>query len=173
MAPSLEEDLSTQAPNLVTVNGDANGSVPDPPMRYGKPLPENWIPLYQKPSGTPTRKLRVITIGAGMSAMGFAWKIHHFHKLDGYMDHVIYESNSDIGGTWLVNTYPGVAWYADLNNNRQTHANHSSDVPAHVYTFPFEVGHAIVKYQTTTDYPQAESRLEQVLRVRRRNSTIL
>ena len=45
------------------------------------------------------------------------------HKLDDVLDHTIYEANENIGGTWLVNTYPGVA----------------CDVPAHVYTFPFEV----------------------------------
>ncbi|OOQ89761.1 putative flavin-binding monooxygenase [Penicillium brasilianum] len=38
------------------------------------------------------------------------------------MDLSIYEKNSDVGGTWLENRYPGVA----------------CDVPAHIYTFPFE-----------------------------------
>ncbi|GAB7353657.1 hypothetical protein MBLNU459_g4065t1 [Dothideomycetes sp. NU459] len=122
MAPSLEEYLPTHSSASATL--DSQGDEPNsrPTTRYGKPLPENWIPLYQKPTRTPTRKLRVITIGAGVSAMGLAYKIHHVHKLDDYMDHVIYESNPDVGGTWLVNTYPGVA----------------CDVPAHVYTFPFE-----------------------------------
>jgi hydroxyversicolorone monooxygenase len=35
------------------------------------------------------------------------------------MDHVIYEKNADVGGTWFQNTYPGVM----------------CDVPAHIYTF--------------------------------------
>lgn len=64
--------------------------------------------------------------------MGFAYKLQHEHRLteegiDGMegplVEHTIYEANEDIGGTWLVNTYPGVA----------------CDVPAHVYAFPFEV----------------------------------
>lgn len=64
--------------------------------------------------------------------MGFAYKLQHVHRLteegvDGMegplVEHTIYEANEDIGGTWLVNTYPGVA----------------CDVPAHVYAFPFEV----------------------------------
>lgn len=68
-----------------------------------------------------------------MAGMGFAYKLQHEHKLteecaDGMegplVEHTIYEANEDIGGTWLVNTYPGVA----------------CDVPAHVYAFPFEVG---------------------------------
>lgn len=93
--------------------------------RYGKPLPPSWIPLYQKPFGTPTRRLRIVTIGAAVAGMGFAYKLQHEHKLttECLVDHTIYEANKDIGGTWLVNTYPGVA----------------CDVPAHVYAFPFEV----------------------------------
>jgi cation diffusion facilitator CzcD-associated flavoprotein CzcO len=73
---------------------------------------------------TPTRKLRIITIGAGISAMTLAHKLQHEHKdlSETILEHTIYESNPSTGGTWLVNTYPGVA----------------CDVPAHIYTFPFE-----------------------------------
>ncbi|KAI9155624.1 FAD-binding monooxygenase moxY [Paramyrothecium foliicola] len=42
--------------------------------------------------------------------------------MEGFVDLAIYDKNSDIGGTWLENRYPGVA----------------CDVPAHIYTFPFE-----------------------------------
>ncbi|KAI3399789.1 hypothetical protein diail_5585 [Diaporthe ilicicola] len=107
---------------------NANGHVPGPRTRYGKPLAPSWIPLYQRPLGTPTRRLRIVTIGAAVSGLGFAYKLQHEHKLteegsDGpLVEHTIYEANEDIGGTWLVNTYPGVA----------------CDVPAHVYAFPFE-----------------------------------
>ncbi|KAJ4229257.1 hypothetical protein NW757_014067 [Fusarium falciforme] len=41
---------------------------------------------------------------------------------DSFIDLAIYEKNPDVGGTWLENRYPGVA----------------CDVPAHIYTFPFE-----------------------------------
>jgi hypothetical protein len=37
------------------------------------------------------------------------------------VEHVIYEKNEDIGGTWLENRYPGAA----------------CDVPSHAYTFNF------------------------------------
>ncbi|KAI7779515.1 hypothetical protein LA080_000799 [Diaporthe eres] len=116
---------SSNAPNT------ANGTVPGATTRYGKPLPPSWIPLYQKPLGTPTRRLRVVTIGAAVAGMGFAYKLQHVHKMttegidgseDPLVEHTIYEANEDIGGTWLVNTYPGVA----------------CDVPAHLYAFPFE-----------------------------------
>lgn len=120
-------DSSTTTPNT------ANGTDPGTKSRYGKPLPPSWIPLYQKPLRTPTRRLRIVTIGAAVAGMGFAYKLQHEHKLteegigggEGPLaEHTIYEANGDIGGTWLVNTYPGVA----------------CDVPAHVYAFPFEVG---------------------------------
>lgn len=113
-------------PTLV-VNGvpdEANGERPNPPERYGQPLPENWVPLYKKPLRTPTRRLRIACIGAGISAMNLAYKLYYEWRkpLGDLTELVIYEANESMGGTWLVNTYPGVA----------------CDVPAHIYTFPFE-----------------------------------
>jgi hypothetical protein len=64
------------------------------------------------------RKLRVATIGAGFSGLILAHKIQHEHpEVQEYIEHVIFEANDDIGGTWRVNTYPGV----------------QCDVPAHLY----------------------------------------
>lgn len=64
------------------------------------------------------RKLRVITIGAGFSGLIIAHKFQHrFPELQEIIDHKIFEARKDIGGTWLVNTYPGV----------------QCDVPAHLY----------------------------------------
>lgn len=64
------------------------------------------------------RKLRIITIGAGFSGLMIAHKFQHrFPELQEFVDHTIFESRSDIGGTWLVNTYPGV----------------QCDVPSHIY----------------------------------------
>ncbi|KAK4900271.1 hypothetical protein LTR27_002495 [Elasticomyces elasticus] len=112
---------------IVVLNGnpdDAVGSTPRPFERYGQPLPSQWIPMYKKPMRTATRRLRICVIGASVSAMNLAYKIYHEHKMDqeGLAELCFYEANDDIGGTWLVNTYPGVA----------------CDVPAHIYTFPFE-----------------------------------
>jgi hydroxyversicolorone monooxygenase len=33
---------------------------------------------------------------------------YHIQKLMKNVDHVIYEKNEDIGGTWLENRYPGM-----------------------------------------------------------------
>lgn len=111
-ASSMEEMIAKD-PTLV-VNGihdQANGEKPNPPERYGEPLPADWIPLYKKPMRTPTRKLRIACIGAGISSMNLAYKIYHEWKdtLGDYTEIVFYEANEDMGGTWLVNQYPGTS----------------------------------------------------------------
>lgn len=64
------------------------------------------------------RKLRIITIGAGFSGLLIAHKFQHrFPELQDFVEHTIFEGRSDLGGTWLVNTYPGV----------------QCDVPSHIY----------------------------------------
>lgn len=69
------------------------------------------------------RKLRIVTIGAGFSGLLMAHKIQHrFPELHEFVDHTIYEARSDVGGTWLINNYPGV----------------QCDVPSHIYAFPFD-----------------------------------
>lgn len=80
------------------------------------------IPLNPDYAFTP-RKLRVVTIGAGFSGLMIAHKFQHrFPEMQEYVEHVIFERNHDIGGTWLANTYPGV----------------QCDVPSHIYAFPFD-----------------------------------
>lgn len=55
------------------------------------------------------RKLRVVCIGAGFSGLIMAYKLKHERPLD-YIDFTIYEKNSEVGGTWYENVYPGVGW---------------------------------------------------------------
>ncbi|GAB1217436.1 hypothetical protein ATERTT37_006675 [Aspergillus terreus] len=83
--------------------------------------PSNWIPAPDVPLYNPKR-IRIICVGAGFSGLMLAYKHKYKFKLRDVVDLVIYEKNHDIGGTWLENKYPGVA----------------CDIPAHVYTFPFE-----------------------------------
>jgi hypothetical protein len=83
----------------------------------GLDLKSHAIPLNPEFAYTP-RKLRVITIGAGFSGLIIAHKFQHrFPELQDIVDHTIFEARSDLGGTWLVNTYPGV----------------QCDVPSHIY----------------------------------------
>ena len=64
------------------------------------------------------RRLRVLSIGAGVSGILMAYQIQ---KLCENVEHVIYEKNEDIAGTWLENRYPGCA----------------CDIPSHAYTYNF------------------------------------
>ena len=68
-----------------------------------------WIPIEEKPIFTG-RKLRVVCVGAGYSGLMLAHKIKYLMKLEDIIDLCIYEKNHDVGGTWLENKYPGVAW---------------------------------------------------------------
>lgn len=64
------------------------------------------------------RKVKVFTIGAGFSGLIMAHKFQHrFPDMHDIVEHTIFEARSDVGGTWLVNNYPGV----------------QCDVPAHIY----------------------------------------
>ncbi|KAM5361410.1 hypothetical protein ACJZ2D_013100 [Fusarium nematophilum] len=81
----------------------------------------NWVPTLEQPAYTP-RKLRVVCVGAGYAGLMVAYKWKHEYHMDNFVDLTIYEKNSDVGGTWLENRYPGVA----------------CDVPAHNYTLSFE-----------------------------------
>ena len=82
---------------------------------------KNWIPIREQYRGQP-RSLKVITIGAGYSGLTMAYKIQHQYEFTDTIEHIIYEKNSDIGGTWHENRYPGIG----------------CDTPAHIYTFSWE-----------------------------------
>lgn len=76
------------------------------------------VPLRDVPAYTPMRKLKIVTIGAGFSGLLFAHKLQHqYAEMQNLVEHKIIESREEIGGTWLVNTYPGI----------------QCDVPAHIY----------------------------------------
>ncbi|OAL43321.1 FAD/NAD(P)-binding domain-containing protein [Pyrenochaeta sp. DS3sAY3a] len=69
------------------------------------------------------RKLKVVCVGAGFAGLMLSYEHRHGKSsMHEFVDLTIYEKNADVGGTWLENRYPGVA----------------CDVPAHIYTFPFE-----------------------------------
>lgn len=50
------------------------------------------------------RKIRIIVIGAGASALNFAHDVDQ-SSLDTEL--VMYEKNPEVGGTWFENRYPG------------------------------------------------------------------
>lgn len=114
--PAIAKVLDLASKEIV--NGDVdkmatrpNGHIEEVPS---KPYS---IPMHDQLAFTP-RKLRVITVGAGFSGLMMAHKFQHrFPEMDAIIDHTIYEKRHEVGGTWLVNTYPGV----------------QCDVPSHIY----------------------------------------
>jgi len=69
-----------------------------------------------------TRRVRVLIVGTGFSGLCAAIQL----KERGEHDFVMLERATAIGGTWRDNTYPGCA----------------CDVPAHLYSFSFELNPA-------------------------------
>src|SRR5438874_13087312 len=60
---------------------------------------------------------RIAVVGAGFAGLGAAIRM----RQEGIDDFVVFEKNSDVGGTWWDNTYPGC----------------QCDVPSHLYSFSF------------------------------------
>lgn len=125
MAHQSETNGVTISAIKSTPNGSSNGcgvrsdAVPEPTAHAGgfQSLKDASTVLKPLPAYTP-RKLRVVTIGAGYSGLTLAHKFQHQHPdLADMIDHTIYEVRPELGGTWLVNTYPGVV----------------CDVPSHIY----------------------------------------
>ena len=100
MSPSLGGDHATAHTNgAATSSGAATSNGATSNNGYN-------IPLNKQHAFTP-RKLRVVTIGAGFSGLLIAHKFQHaYPEMQDYVDHTIYEGHSELGGTWLVNTYP-------------------------------------------------------------------
>jgi 4-hydroxyacetophenone monooxygenase len=78
-----------------------------------------WIDRSAIPGRAPRPAgFKVLVIGAGMTGMAAATKLREA----GY-DFVVIEKNSDVGGTWYENRYPGVG----------------VDTPSHFYSFSWEI----------------------------------
>ncbi|KAI1623483.1 hypothetical protein EDD37DRAFT_425844 [Exophiala viscosa] len=112
--------LPKTVPQTTTTNG--HSSIEGGAKTSAHDFSHHAIPMNPQYAYTP-RKIRVCTIGAGFSGLLMAHKFQHrFSELQEIIDHKIFEARADIGGTWFVNTYPGV----------------QCDVPAHIYAFPFD-----------------------------------
>jgi len=71
--------------------------------------------IKEEPIGT-LRHVRIVTIGAGVSGINMIRTLR-LHTTS--FEHVVYEKNPDIGGTWYENRYPGCR----------------CDIPSHNYQF--------------------------------------
>ena len=106
----------TQMPSAVEgVNGVAQTfDYPEAPTPEG---PYKILDQYHSKPG----KLRVASVGAGASGLCLAYKMEKM-MVPGSWELTLFEKNSQFGGTWWENTYPGVA----------------CDIPAHDYNFTFD-----------------------------------
>ncbi|KAI9657321.1 MAG: hypothetical protein M1821_003001 [Bathelium mastoideum] len=97
-----------QSNNLYASRGNAADANLPTAERDGAFVPkrdEHGYMVREQPMGTK-RKVRVVLMGAGASALNF------FKKAEEQMENMemcCYEKNADIGGTWLENRYPGCA----------------------------------------------------------------
>lgn len=76
------------------------GSISDP----------SWIPIREEHLYAPTRKIKMVCVGAGYAGLMMAYLVKYDDRYKDIVDLTIYEKNTDIGGTWFENRYPGVAW---------------------------------------------------------------
>lgn len=92
--------------------------VEDVPAEYG-PLLAEELGVLSRDVAVPTvgDGFQVLVVGAGMSGIALGIKL----KQAG-VPFTIVEKDSDVGGTWLENTYPGCG----------------VDTPSHLYSFAFE-----------------------------------
>ncbi|KAI9711501.1 MAG: hypothetical protein M1820_002064 [Bogoriella megaspora] len=100
--------VHSEPPNLYASEGNAADANHPTAERDGAFVPtedEYGYKIREQPMGTK-RRIRVILMGAGASSLNF------FKKAEEQMENLdicCYEKNSDIGGTWLENRYPGCA----------------------------------------------------------------
>jgi len=88
-----------------------NNEIPPASARArGKYMEELTIPLNDVPAFTPTKKLRVVIIGAGYSGLIMAYKLmyEHVKEIEPLVDFTIFEAKSGPGGTWIANTYRSI-----------------------------------------------------------------
>jgi len=71
--------------------------------------------IQEQPIGT-LRRIRIVTIGAGVSGINM---IRTLKLNTSNFEHVVYEKNPEVGGTWYENRYPGC----------------KCDIPSHNYQF--------------------------------------
>jgi malic enzyme len=73
----------------------------------GDAHPANLVPGLEKAVDSP-RKIRVVCVGAGFAGLTLAHRLREMN-MEAFVDLCIYEKNTDVGGAWLENKYPGIA----------------------------------------------------------------
>ncbi|HEX3256913.1 MAG TPA: NAD(P)/FAD-dependent oxidoreductase [Pseudonocardia sp.] len=133
-SPELQAEIRAAAVDAVLAwAGGRPPAVPAPTgeallelieLAVGEPVPPEYEAMTAEDMGfhvppvrtAPPSDVRVVVIGAGVSGMLAAIQL-----AEAGIDHVVLEKNSDVGGTWLENAYPGAG----------------VDTPSHLYSYSF------------------------------------
>lgn len=103
------EETADSTPGSITVDSEHGEVKPNPEIRTNGPSDQSYkyfTPFISERSVDEARPLKVIYIGAGISGILAAIK---FREAVPNLDLTIYEKNSELGGTWFENKYPGCA----------------------------------------------------------------
>lgn len=98
--------VSSAAEDAIKFYQNSAQHQPNPAQTDGyKNIDSLAFEMSKVPMRTP-RPLKVICVGAGISGLNLAHEVETggFAKCD----LTIYEKNSDLGGTWFENRYPGL-----------------------------------------------------------------
>ena len=141
------EPKATTAPNYTPTLAEARrdlfkmggGTQPYGDSQAGSSKMNNrQYAILNAPLGT-TKHVRIITIGGGASGINLARTLQRTLTS---VEHVVYEKNHDVGGTWLENRYPGCR----------------CDIPSHNYQFSWK------KKRDWTSFCSTASEIKQYLR---------
>ena len=73
------------------------------------------VPAWHKDDVAPDREFLVAIVGAGMSGLAAAHRLHQAG-----VAFVVFDKNEDVGGTWLENDYPGCR--VDIQNHMYSYS---------------------------------------------------
>lgn len=143
LAPELQDEIRQTALELLSGNAPPALPIPDEALlnrmmthSLAEQVPPEYAPMMReqmgfKPLGHDIPRVAknpaapIVIIGAGVAGLALAKLLS-----DIGLDYIILEKNTDVGGTWFENTYPGAG----------------VDTPNHAYSFSFGKNHAWSRY---------------------------
>ncbi|EPE08161.1 phenylacetone monooxygenase [Ophiostoma piceae UAMH 11346] len=111
------DDLNGASISIDILGADTNT------MSEDKKIDASAYAVKEVPLGT-TKPIRIVGIGAGASGINMIRTLRE--KLHDNYEHVVYEKNDDVGGTWYESRYPGCR----------------CDIPSHNYQFSWRPNRA-------------------------------
>ena len=156
LAPDLQAEIRAAAPAILTRMPKIPNPDPDLTLRMmrhclGENVPDRYttmmreemgfasrLPAWPGPQKTPDHP--IVIAGAGASGIVMAKTLH-----DLGLPYIVLDENAEVGGTWLVNRYPGCA----------------VDTPNHAYSFsmgkPYPWAHYFSRRAALAAYMVAKS----------------